>query len=195
MSRKRCKYKGIAKSLIITLLIIAAGFMVNLGGRLLEGSAYPRAYTEAVEQYAEEYGLTPSLVFAVMKTESGMRADAVSSVGAIGLMQIMPSTAKQLAERLGEEAPSEEKLFEPEINIRYGCEMLSWMLKEFGSLDTALAAYNAGWGNVKKWLADKNYSTDGVTLHTVPFKETENFISRVNRTEEKYKELYYNGGK
>ena len=58
MSRKRCKYKGSVKSLIITLLIIAAGFMVNLGGRLLEGSAYPRAYTEAVEQYAEEYGLT-----------------------------------------------------------------------------------------------------------------------------------------
>jgi soluble lytic murein transglycosylase len=60
-------------------------------------------------------------------------------------------------------------------------------------MDTALAAYNAGWGNVRKWLRDEAYSADGRTLHTIPFKETENFVKRVNAATDKYRELYYGG--
>ena len=195
MSQKSFRTEGIIKTVIITALIICAGFLVNLGGRYLEKVSLPREHIEIVEKYAKEYDFDPAFIFAVIKTESGFRKDAVSSVGAIGLMQIMPSTAEKLAERLGEQIPTKEELFSPGVNIRYGCEMLSWMREEFEVSDTLLAAYNAGWGNVKKWLSDKNYSDDGITLKKIPFEETKNFIKRVNKTKDKYRELYYNGGK
>ena len=193
MSRKRYRIRKSAVAVTLVLLILIVGFCVWFAGRSVEKATYPMRYREYVEQYAEQNGLEPTLVFAVIKTESSFRADAVSSVGAIGLMQIMPSTAEKLAKRLSEETPSEEALCDPETNIRYGCAMLAWMRSEFGSMDTVLAAYNAGWGNVRRWLADKSYSSDGVTLDVIPFKETENFVSRVNLAAEKYRELYYGG--
>ena len=193
MSQKRYKIRKSAVAIALTLLIIIAGFVVYFSGKAIEKATYPMRYREYVEQYAEQNGLNPALVFAVIKTESSFRADVVSSAGAVGLMQIMPSTAEKLAKRLGEETPSAEELKDPETNIKYGCAMLAWMRGEFGSMDTVLAAYNAGWGNVKKWLADEAYSSDGVTLHTIPFKETENFVGRVNLAAEKYREIYYGG--
>lgn len=193
MSQKRCKIRKSAVAIALLLLIILVGFGVWLAGKAIEKATYPMRYREYVEQYAEQNGLEPALVFAVIKTESSFRADAVSSAGAIGLMQIMPSTAQKLAKRLGEETPTEDALRDPETNVRYGCAMLAWMRGEFGSTDTVLAAYNAGWGNVRKWLADEAYSSDGVTLRTIPFKETENFVSRVNLAAEKYREIYYGG--
>ena len=193
MSRKRYTIRKSAVAVALVLLILIVGFGVWFAGRAIEKATYPTRYREYVEQYAEQYELEPALVFAVIKTESSFRADAISSVGAIGLMQIMPSTAEKLAKRLGEETPTEAELREPETNVRYGCAMLAWMRGEFGSMNTVLAAYNAGWGNVSKWLADEAYSSDGVTLHTIPFKETENFVSRVNLAAEKYRELYYGG--
>ena len=193
MSRKRYRIRKSAVAVALVLLLITVGFGVYFARNAIEKATYPMRYREYVERYAEQYGLEPALVFAVIKTESSFRADAISSAGAIGLMQIMPSTAQKLAKRLGEETPSEEALREPETNIRYGCAMLAWMRGEFGSMDTVLAAYNAGWGNVSKWLADEAYSSDGVTLNVIPFKETENFVSRVNLAADKYRELYYGG--
>ena len=193
MSQKRYKIRKSAVAIALLLLIVIVGFGVWFAGKAIEKATYPTRYREHVEKYAEQYGLEPALVFAVIKTESSFRADAVSSAGAIGLMQIMPSTAEKLARRLGEETPSAEELADPETNVRYGCAMLAWMRDEFGSMDTVLAAYNAGWGNVSKWLADEAYSSDGVTLHTIPFRETENFVGRVNLAAEKYRELYYGG--
>lgn len=141
-----------------------------------------------------EYGLEPALVFALIKTESNFVSDAVSSAGAQGLMQIMPKTADSL-DKLAGRSCAERDLLLPEINIRYGCEMLKWLGSEFFTTETVLAAYNAGYGNVRIWLSDPAYSSDGVTLHTIPFEETDDFVGKVTFAAERYRELYYNGGK
>lgn len=193
MSRKRFDIKKILLAALMTALLLAAGFGVYGAGKLIEKTTFPQKYLYTVEKSAAENGLKPELVFAVIKTESNFRESIVSSAGAVGLMQIMPPSADALDNK--HKRPSEGRdLLDPDTNIRYGCEMLRWMLDEFKNEKTAIAAYNGGWGNVKKWLSDKSYSTDGKTLHTIPFKETENFVRRVLLTKEKYKELYYNGG-
>ena len=193
MSQKRYRLRKPVVAALLTALIIAAGFGVYFAGRLIEKATYPVYYREYVEKYAEENSLDPALVFAVIKAESSFRPNVVSSAGAIGLMQIMPSTARRLAEHSDGTLSEDADLYDPETNIRFGCFLLRWMADEFGSADTAIAAYNAGWGNVKKWLADKKYSADGVTLDAIPFRETENFVKRVNLATDKYKELYYGG--
>lgn len=193
MSRKRYKLKKPVVAALLTALIIAAGFGVYFAGRMIEKATYPVYYREHVEKYAAENSLEPALVFAVIKTESSFRADAVSSAGAVGLMQIMPRTAGKIAERFGGAFSADADLRDPETNIMFGCALLKWMTDEFGNTDTAVAAYNAGWGNVKKWLADKAYSADGVTLDAIPFKETENFVKRVDLAADKYREIYYGG--
>ena len=193
MSRKRYRLRKPAVAALMTLLLIIAGFGVYFAGRLIEKATYPIRYREYVERYAEENSLEPALVFAVIKAESSFRPEVVSSAGAIGLMQIMPRTAGKIAERFGGEFSADADLYDPETNIMFGCALLRWMTDEFGNTDTVLAAYNAGWGNVTKWLADEAYSTDGATLHTIPFKETENFVKRVASAAEKYRELYYGG--
>ena len=105
-------------------------------------------------------------------------------------MQIMPDTGKWIAEKLEVEGFSEEKLFEPETNIRFGCWYLKYLLDTFsGDRRTAAAAYNAGPGNVKKWLADERYSSGG-ELVKIPFKETERYVEKVQRAYEKYTEIY-----
>ena len=193
MSRKRCRLKKPVAAALMTLLLLAAGFGVYFAGRLIEKATYPVYYREYVEKYAEKNSLEPAVVLAVIKSESSFRPNVVSSAGAIGLMQIMPRTAGKIAEHFGGEFSEDADLYDPETNIMFGCALLRWMSDEFGDTDTVIAAYNAGWGNVKKWLEDEAYSTDGATLHTIPFKETENFVRRVNAATEKYRELYYGG--
>lgn len=151
-------------------------------------AVYPVKFSEEISEYAEKNGLRVSLVYAVINTESGFCENKVSEKGATGLMQLMPSTAKFVAETFcGEERGD---LFSPETNIRYGTRYLRYLKDKFKSEDTALAAYNAGEGNAAKWLADKNYSVDGVTLIKIPFKETERYVKRVRRAEKFYNILY-----
>ena len=136
---------------------------------------YPQKYGDYITNYAQKYDLEPSLVASVINVESGYDENAKSSAGAIGLMQIMPTTATYL---MGEEI-LEEELFNAEFNIEIGCLYLSKMLDEFNNLETALAGYNAGPNNVKNWLNDANYSKDGQTLLSTPFPETNRYIEKV----------------
>ena len=125
--------------------------------------------------------------------ESNFDADAESSVGACGLMQIMPKTFEWLTgdEHLGEHL-NKRMLFDPETNIKYGTYYLSYLYKKFDrNTNTVLAAYNGGEGNVAKWLKDPAYSDDGKNLKDIPFKETKNYVSKVNNEIQAYKDLYY----
>ncbi len=154
---------------------------------------YPEKYSEIVVPEAMKNGLEPELVYAIIKAESDFNPDAVSSAGAMGLMQMTPSTFEWVQTMIpSDPAYEKEALFDPEINIRYGCKYLSWNLKQFGDLETALCSYNAGPGNVNKWLENQEYSPDGKTLQYIPFKDTEAYVENVMRYYEKYKELYYN---
>ncbi len=158
--------------------------------RRVAGEIYPLEFTLTVERYADENGLPRALVYAVIRTESGFDPNAVSRADAKGLMQLTDATNEWVAVYLlGEEAQN-ERIFEPDVNIRRGTRLLAYLMKEFGGeTDTAVAAYNAGIGRVKGWLEDERYSSDGRTLHTIPIAETRNYVSRVRRAAEKYAEL------
>ena len=156
----------------------------------------PEEYAPYVEQYAAEYGVPTDLVWAVIKTESGFDSSAVSSKGAVGLMQMMPATFEWLTEDILRDYHGVGMLYDPETNIKYGTYYLSRLYNRFSDWDTALAAYNGGEGNVSEWLKDKNYSDDGIKLKTdkIPdeFSETKNYVKKVNKALENYKKLYNN---
>ncbi len=152
---------------------------------------YPLEYRELIEKYSSENGLQPEFIAGVIYTESRFRPEAVSYADAKGLMQITEDTFEWAAWRMGDTTTTYEQIFEPEVNIKYGSYILKLLKEEFVSLEVTLAAYNAGWGNVKEWLADENYSPNGTELVEIPFKDTKNYIPDVLNASEIYKELYF----
>lgn len=150
----------------------------------------PREYAEYVEKYADEYQLEQSLVYAVIFCESHFQADAVSQAGAAGLMQVTGETGRWAAGQMGMN-PDTVDLKDPETNIRLGCWYLKWLDEKFnGVRETGLAAYNAGHGNVAKWLADGEKSKDGLNLDEIPFGETKSYVRRVQLMEKLYRIAY-----
>jgi len=140
--------------------------------------AYPVRHLQLVRYFSEQHGLEPCLVLAVINAESRFRLDAESHAGAKGLMQLMDATAEWVAELAGLEGYA-ERVFEPEANIALGTWYLARLLRQFENEQTALAAYNAGSGNVARWLANPEHSRDGVELFDIPFIETRNYVRRV----------------
>lgn len=138
-------------------------------------------YEKEFEVYAGEFKVDKNLLKAVAKVESGFRENAKSSAGAVGVMQLMPSTAKWVASELGD-SYSEEKLFNANTNIRYGAFFLSYLLGKYEDLVYVLACYNAGEGVVSSWGEPGTFTADDV-----PYGETKNFIKKVLSYYEVYK--------
>lgn len=151
---------------------------------------FPVKYENLIEKYSLEYGLDKNLVFAVVNVESRFDENAVSKKGATGLMQLMPETADWIAKKAIFEDYREEDLKIPSENIKLGCWYLSYFIEKYNNLDLALASYNAGRGNVLKWLKDERYSQDGKTLDTIPFKETDNYIKKVTFIKKGYEIIF-----
>ena len=151
---------------------------------------YPKRYDDYVTKYAKEFGVEEELVFAVIKAESNFKSRAVSKRDAVGLMQILKPTGEWIAEMLGETEYTEQSLSDAKTNIRYGVYYLSYLLEMFGDEECAIAAYNAGHTNVKKWLSEKKFSKDGKTLRSIPFAETATYVERVRQNKEIYRFLY-----
>ncbi len=129
------------------------------------------------------------MVMAVIKTESNFEPDAHSGK-ASGLMQLTDDTAKWVCDKLKIDY-DDINLFKPSDNIRLGCYYLRHLIDKYdGNIDVALAAYNGGPGNVGKWLDNEKYSKNGVDLHHIPFKETREYVIKVNKQWDIYKELY-----
>lgn len=166
---------------------VLAAFIVSLA---LMRIVYPRKYSQLVSQYAEEYGLSENLVYAIIKCESNFRPDSVSHAGAIGLMQITPDTMQWAVMKEGNTCADTDTLYDENTNIKYGCCIYSLFFEEFGDMSVSLAAYNAGRGNVLKWLADKKYSEDGILLKNVPFSETAKYIKKVTAVKRIYELIY-----
>jgi len=172
--------------LFIILLVIAAALLY----RPVMKRLYPMEYQQEIWQCAEEYRLDPYMVCAVIHTESRFRPMAVSRLGAVGLMQLMPDTGIWIGDHLGLEL-TESELTDPETNIILGCWYLRYLLDQFeGDYTLALAAYNGGIGNVRKWLADPDLSGDGEHLDHIPFDETAAYVGKVERAWDKYRDLY-----
>ena len=141
-------------------------------------------YRDIIEEYAHKYDVPVSLVYAVIECESSFREDAKSSVGACGLMQLMPVTYKDIREWLALDY-TDEQIMDPKVNIQCGTYYLSRMYRMFDDWELAIAAYNAGPGNVQKWLKNDDY-TEGRRLVYIPFPETSGHVEKVVRAWNKY---------
>ena len=178
---------------LIFALIAAAG--VILIGAFLYFSrqalktAQPIKYKEEIMTVSEEYGLDPCLVAAVINTESGFDPDAVSKAGAIGLMQLMPSTAEWAAGMRGM-TYNEALLTEPQYNIELGCWVLNYLLKRYNNERYALIAYNAGSGTLESWLKDESYLNENGELVVIPYGETSAYVDRIEKAREQYRKVY-----
>lgn len=174
------------KLFLAALAIIIAIIGIKSGYDTGKQVTYPVAYGEWIMKYSTKNELDPFLVMAVIKQESNFVPEAHSGVAG-GLMQLTQETAQWNANELG---ITDFDYMDPETNIELGCHYLKYLIKHYGNVDTALAAYNGGMGNVDAWLADKTYSSDGKTLDNIPFTETRNYVVKVNEYWEHYKELY-----
>ncbi len=185
--KKRNILRVIITVLILSVVMCIVGYFAY--NRWLYYS-YPKKYSEYVEKYAKEYNVSENFVYAVIKTESGFKSDAVSDVGARGLMQIMETTFDWIKFKCDDENAVFYDMYNPEDNIRYGCWLLGYLYDEFGSIETAAAAYHAGRGNVNEWLSDKRYSSDGVTLEEIPIPDTAHYVEKITKAVEIYTRLY-----
>ena len=177
------------KTLIAFALLVLLAVCAAFGCRTLLQKKKKKKYIDVVEKYAAEYDVPENLIYAVIRTESTFRPAASSDVGALGLMQIMPETLEWLNMRMGTTTDF-ASLTEPDVAVRYGTYFLHLLLTEFGETDTALAAYHAGMGRVKQWLADEKYSADGRTIDRIPFRDTAHYVRKVERAVSMYENLY-----
>ena len=181
------KSKAIPIILAAFVIVLLALFMMSLVIRIL----YPLAYKDIIFQVSVENKLEPALVAAIIKTESNFRPGAESKVGAKGLMQITTPTGRWIASKLNIQDYREDMLFEPAVNIQFGCWYLRYLHNYYdGNWGLAIAAYNGGHGNVDKWLKDKNISNDGKNLHNIPFRETRHYVNKIKINHTMYKKIY-----
>jgi len=171
------KKRHITLLLIVLLSTTALLMAVNI--------RFPVRYMDIIKAHAGE--LEPSLILSVIKAESSFRQRVESHAGAQGLMQLMPPTAAWMAEQMGMTDFDPENVWKPEINIAIGSFYLNWLKNYYnGNINLALAAYNAGLGNVNRWLADPEFSSDGENLDVIPFRETYNYLHRVRQNQQVY---------
>ena len=171
---------NIKKATLVLIVLLSFACLLYMTCFTAIRVTYPRAYSEYVEKYSREFSVPEHLVYSVIKVESNFDKTAQSSKGACGLMQLMPKTYAWLAEASGETAGD---IFDPQENIKYGTYYLSVLYKKYNNWTYALCAYNAGTGNVDKWLQGESFS--------VPFAETKKYVNKLEVAMDRYKDLYY----
>lgn len=163
------------------------------GIRYLWEFAYPRAYSEHVDKFAKKFDVPQELVWGIMRAETNYRHDAISPVGALGLMQVMPFTGHKVATMLGEKNFKAPMLLQPETSVKFGSRYLKRLMDRFeNTIPLVAAGYNAGPHRVKSWLVSfGNLETDEFIEH-IPFLETRNYVKRVVSNAHIYSQLYGN---
>lgn len=149
---------------------------------------FPCKYRDEVIKTCNNTPIAPDLAFAVIRCESSFDKDKVSKKGAVGLMQIMPTTGEYISQLYF--GGINFDLYSPNDNLLLGVTYLSYLLEKFKDLKTALASYNAGEGRVLNWLSQKDFSLDGKKLTSIPFKETESYVNKVLLYRKFYKFLW-----
>ena len=178
----------------VLLLLLLLVLIVALATRgHVDRQLYPCHYEAYVRQYAQAYGVPEPLVYAVIRTESDFDRDAVSSVGAVGLMQLLPDTFVWLADYHLHEEDDPSRLTDAKVNIRFGVYYLRWLYDRYGSWMEACAAYNAGPGNVDGWLemCELTHADGTLNADEIPFGQTYAYVAMVGSAYEKYAELYF----
>lgn len=188
------------KTISITVLLVFMILAVGAGILIYDKVMYPLKYREEILEASDEFEVDSILIASVINAESRFDNFAVSNKGAVGLMQLKPSTAEWIIKKITQdkndtqsvgtdETNLQEMLYNPETNtgelldpktnIRLGTYYLKYLIKKFKNLETALCAYNAGEGTVNGWLVNKIYSKNGENLDKIPYKETENYLNKV----------------
>lgn len=186
--RRRTLLAIFASALVV---LIALGAWALFGRDRMDLSRYPMTYAPEIRAAAAEFSLDPAYVASVVLAESSFDAEAVSSAGAIGLMQIMPATGEWIAGKLEDEPFDVQRLYQPEVNLRYGCWYLRFLLDRYdGDMYTASTAYHQGQGRVDQWLEDPQYSQDGRTLTAISSAVTDTYVNRIMESYANYQELY-----
>lgn len=175
--------------LVLALTLAVSGILAGTPATLTRSFLYPVDHVAAIEGSAARHGVDPTLVCAVIKCESGWDEGAVSSAGAVGLMQVMPSTAESLVDMgLVDASLDPERLADPDTNIEFGCAYLGFLQRSLSSLDEIVAAYNAGLAAVQGWIADGGTIPDGIE-----YAETRIYLERVRDAYDGYRESYPDG--
>ncbi|HEV2593271.1 MAG TPA: lytic transglycosylase domain-containing protein [Gaiellaceae bacterium] len=173
--------KLLALTVLIALIGGAALYVFKASPPWYERIRYPLRYAQYVRVHAQENHLDPALLAAVIYQESKFRTSAESSSGAIGLMQLTPSTARGIAIRTHGSKFRTSDLYDAEINIRYGAWYLANLFQKYGSERLVLAAYNAGQGNVDRWRANGQ---------PIQFPETVAYVGRVEHLQRVYRNAW-----
>lgn len=182
----------IIKKILIVIAILLIFALATIF--VLKSYVYPRKHFDVIKEEAAKNNIDPYLVLAVIKTESGFNKLATSKKEAKGLMQIMDTTAQDINNNANIVDNIEDtNLYDENINIALGCNYLKSLIDKYeGNYYIAICAYNAGMGNVNKWLNDgiisKDLNTSNINL---PFEETNKYLNKVIKNYTIYRKLYY----
>ena len=177
------------------LLVLAAGAALVLlqpfADKAVRELALPLRHDDVIRQQAADKNLDPALIAAVIYAESHFRNGQTSSAGALGLMQVTPATARDIARRSGGTTFVIGDLADPQVNISYGAYHLRYLLDHYGGNEAfAIAAYNAGEGNVDRWIAAARAEGRDLSPETIPFPETRHYVDRVLAARQQYRDSY-----
>lgn len=176
---------------IFKLCIIVAIICVIVWGsdKFIKEKIYPKPYNEFVKEMSQKYDIEENLIYSIIKVESNFKANATSKAQAKGLMQIVDGTANEMSQKIGIEDFETSMLYIPEINIEIGTKYISTLVAKYGDIKLALIAYNAGQGNLDKWI--KEGIVDGEdTYYNLPYAETTTYWQKVIREYKVYNRMY-----
>ena len=148
-------------------------------------------YQQDIVTYSKKNNVDPFLVAAIIKNESNFKHDAVSKVGAVGLMQIMPETGRWIAEQMGLENYQDSDLYQTRKNIRMGCWYVGELEHEFQhNLVLLMVAYNAGRGQTHEWMQENGWDYNFNDIKSIPYTDTREYVAKVMQDRDKYYLLY-----
>ncbi|MDD7379796.1 MAG: lytic transglycosylase domain-containing protein [Succiniclasticum sp.] len=182
---------GFLFALLLFVSLCFGGWRVWRSDTVQMRFVYMWPYQNEIVTYANKNNIDPFLVAAVIKNESGFKPGAVSPVGAIGMMQIMPETGEWIARQMGLSSYRMQQLYDPKTNIRMGCWYLSELKYEFrGNMVLQMLAYNAGRGNTHLWMSANGWDYEFGKIANIPYEESRGYVASVLHDRDEYYRLY-----
>ena len=173
----------------VSLIVVYAVIIIISAYFCCVTIAYPKKYDNQIHQVCTQFDIPKATFYALINTESRFNPNAKSSAGAIGLAQVLPSTAEYICIKNNVDY-SKLDLYNPNHNLYIGAMYLRYLFNRFDNHLTALCAYNAGETIVRAWLNDSRYSYDQICLYHIPYKETSEYIEKIKSSEKIYREFY-----
>ena len=189
--RKRSRLPECIIILVAVLLVGFTGWKIWNSDTVQTRFVYMWEYQQDIVTYSQKNKVDPFLIAAIIKNESNFNHKAVSKVGAVGLMQIMPDTGRWIAEQMGLESYKDTDLYQTRTNIRMGCWYLGELDHEFKhNLALVMIAYNAGRGQTHAWMEEYGWDDNFNDLKAIPFPDTREYVAKVLQDRDKYYLLY-----